>query len=123
MNKEACCMTSHRANRLAGELKKEISQLIKDEIKDPRIGFVTVTGVEVSGDMRHAKVYLSVLGDEKAKGDSILGLTKASGFMRSELSKRIKLRYMPELHFKIDESLDYSQKINSILSKVKEEQL
>lgn len=115
-------MTNHRSHRLGGEIQRELSDLIRSDLKDPRIGFVTITNVDVSGDLRHAKVYISIMGNEKEKKDTIIGLEKASGFMRTELSKRIKVRYMPELHFRIDESLDYSEKINSILSKVKEAQ-
>lgn len=114
-------MTSHRQYRLAGEIQREISQIIRDELKDPRIGFVTITDVEVSGDFRHAKVFISVMGDEKVRQSCLTGLSKATGFIRSELAKRINLRYIPELHFRVDESLDYSQKINKILSEVKEE--
>jgi ribosome-binding factor A len=115
-------VTGHRQNRLAGEIQREISQIIRDEIKDPRVGFVTVTDVEVTGDLRHAKIYISILGNDIAKESCLAGLAKATGFIRSELARRINVRYMPELHFKVDHSLDYSQKINNILAKVKEEE-
>jgi len=114
-------VTGHRQNRLAGEIQREISQIIRDQMKDPRVGFVTVTDVEVSGDIRHAKIFVSVLGDETVTESCLAGLSKAKGFIRSELARRINVRYMPELHFKVDQSLDYSQKINSILTKVKED--
>lgn len=115
-------MSSHRNHRLAGEIQREISQIIRDQLKDPRIGFITVTDVEVSGDLRHAKIFISILGNDNVKQESLNGLTKATGFIRTELAKRISLRYIPELYFKVDKSLDYSEKINSILAKVKKEQ-
>ncbi|MDW7674305.1 MAG: 30S ribosome-binding factor RbfA [Bacillota bacterium] len=112
-------MGNHRNNRLAGEIQREISQIIRDELKDPRIGFITITGVEVSGDLRHAKVFISIMGDDSNKQNTLGGLNKAAGFIRTELARRISLRYTPELHFRVDESLDYSEKINKIISETK----
>lgn len=112
---------SYRAGRLAETIKKEISNILRDEIKDPRIGFVTVTDVEVSLDLRNAKIYFSVLGDKDKRKGTIDVLNKANGFIRSELGRRIRLRFTPELLFKIDESLDHGIKIMEILEEVKEE--
>lgn len=113
-------MTSHRANRVAEEIKKEITQMLRDEIKDPRIGFVTVTTVEVTPDIRYAKVYISVLGDEETKVQSLHSLEKAKGFVRSELGKRMRLRYTPEISFRFDSSIEHGARILKLLKEVKE---
>lgn len=100
------------------QMKKEIAQILRDELKDPRVGFVTVTSVEVSGDLRHAKVFVSVLGDEEAKKQSLEGLQKATGFIRREVGQRIQLRYTPEIVFKFDASIEHGDKIARLLSQV-----
>jgi ribosome-binding factor A len=111
-------MAKIRTGRVGEQIKKELSLLIQSELKDPRIGFVTVTGVEVTNDLSQAKVYLSVLGDEEQKQASLKGLDKANGFLRSELGKRIRLRHVPELIFKIDESIAYGSRIEKLLSDI-----
>lgn len=113
-------MASHRANRVAEEIKREVTQMLRDEIKDPRVGFVTVTGVEVTPDMRYAKVFFSVYGNEEDKAQSMEALEKAKGFVRSELGKRMRLRYTPEISFKFDTSIEYGAKIMKLLEGVKE---
>lgn len=113
-------MASHRANRVAEEIKKEITQMIRDEIKDPRIGFVTVTGVDVTPDIRYAKVFISVYGEEDNRAQSLEALEKAKGFIRSELGKRMRLRYTPEISFKFDTSIEYGAKIMKLLAGVKD---
>lgn len=113
-------MASHRANRVAEEIKREVTQMLRDEIKDPRIGFVTVTGVEVTPDIRYAKVFFSVYGNEESKAQSMEALEKARGFVRSELGKRMRLRYTPEISFKFDTSIEYGAKIMKLLEGVKE---
>lgn len=80
-------MSKIRAGRVGEQIKKELSQLIQSGLKDPRIGFVTVTGVDVTNDLSQAKVYLSVFGDEEQKADSLKAIEKANGFLRSELGK------------------------------------
>lgn len=102
-------------------MKKELGDIIGRKIKDPRIGFVTVTDVEVSGDLQQAKVYISVLGDEKAKEETLKALTKATGFIRSEIGRRIRLRKTPEIYFEFDESLEYGSRIESILKELKKD--
>lgn len=87
-----------RANRV-GEQMKKLGDIISRKIKDPRIGFVTVTDVQVSGDLQIAKVYISVLGDEEQKENTLKGLAKAKGFIRSEIGQRIRLRKTPEITF------------------------
>ncbi len=113
-------MVSHRANRVAEEIKKEITQMLRDEIKDPRIGFVTVTGVEVSPDIRYAKVFVSILGGDEAKVQSMQALEKAKGFVRGELGKRMRLRYTPEVSFKFDPSIEHGAHIMKLLAEVKD---
>jgi ribosome-binding factor A len=112
-------MSKVRVSRIGEQMKKELSQIIQREIKDPRLGFVTVTGVEVSGDMQLAKVFISTMGNEEQKGNSIKALEKAKGFIRSELGRRIQLRHTPDLVFKTDESIEYGSKIQSILNDIK----
>ncbi len=111
-----------RAKQVGEQMKKELSDIISRKIKDPRVGFVTVTDVEVSGDLQQARVFISVLGDEKQKEDTLIGLTKATGFIRSEIGKRIRLRKVPEITFEYDESIDYGNRIESLLHQIKEEQ-
>ena len=113
-------MAKIRAGRVGEQIKKELSQLIQMELKDPRIGFVTVTGVEVSNDLSVAKVYLSVLGDDEAQDNALKALEKAKGFLRSELGKRIMLRHTPELVFKLDTSIEYGSRIERILNDIRD---
>jgi len=108
-------MSKIRAGRVGEQIKKELSQLIQSGLKDPRIGFVTVTGVDVTNDLSQAKVYLSVFGDEEQKTGSLKAIEKANGFLRSELGKLIRLRHTPELIFKIDESVAYGSHIEKLL--------
>lgn len=108
-------MSNIRANRVAEQMKKEIGDIISRKIKDPRIGFVTITDVEVTGDLQQAKVYVSVLGDEKEKQETLIGLSKAVGFIRSEIGRRIRLRKTPEIIFEFDEAQAYGQRIETIL--------
>lgn len=115
-------MAKNRSGRVSEQIKKELSVLIQSELKDPRIGFVTVTGVEVPNDLSQAKVYLSVFGDEDSKADSLKGLEKANGFLRTELGKRIRLRHTPELIFKIDESIAYGSHIEKLLGDITNEE-
>lgn len=106
---------SLRGGRVAEAIKEEISDIIHHGIKDPRVGFASITAVEVSRDFRHAKVFVSVLGDEVQKADTIKGLESASGFIRSELGKRVRLHHTPEILFRLDESIEHSVRITRIL--------
>jgi ribosome-binding factor A len=111
-------MSELRANRVAEQMKKELGDIISRKIKDPRVGFVTVTDVEVTGDLQQAKVYISVLGEEKQKHNTLLGLSKAKGFIRSEIGKRIRLRKTPELAFEFDEAVDQGNRIEHLLKEL-----
>lgn len=115
LSKEVITMSNLRANRVAEQMKKELGEILTRKIKDPRVGFVTVTDVEVTGDLQQATVYISVLGDDAKKQDTLLGLAKAKGFIRSEIGNRIRLRKTPEITFEFDEALEYGNRIETIL--------
>ncbi|EIT85122.1 ribosome-binding factor A [Fictibacillus macauensis ZFHKF-1] len=112
-------MSGIRSNRIGEQMKKELGDIIGRKLKDPRIGFVTVTGVEVTGDLQQATVYISVFGNDDQKEQTLRGLAKASGFIRTEIGKRIRLRKTPEISFKFDESIAYGSKIESLLTDLK----
>jgi len=109
---------SMRATRVGEQMKKELGDILGRKLKDPRIGFLTVTDVEVSGDLQIAKVYISVLGDEKKREETLKGLAKAKGYIRSEIGNRIRLRKTPELHFEFDESVYYGNRIESLIAEL-----
>jgi ribosome-binding factor A len=104
-----------RSERLGELILAEISALLRRDIKDPRIGFVTVTRVELSDDLRHAKVFVSCLGAEADKERMLQGLASATGYIRRHLGRALHLRYTPEIVFLVDESLAYGAKIAQIL--------
>ena len=104
-----------RSQKVSGLLKSEVGDILQREIKDPNIGFVTVTDVVLSDDLRIAKVYFSVLGDDLQKKRSEEGLRRARPFIQKLLGKRIRLRYMPHLQFHLDESWEYGESIERIL--------
>lgn len=107
-----------RAHRVAEQMKKELGEIISRKIKDPRVGFVTVTDVQVTGDLQQAKVFISVLGNEEEKENTLKGLAKATGFIRSEIGQRIRLRKTPEISFEFDESIQYGDKIEKLLKEL-----
>lgn len=109
-----------RIEKVQELIKQEVSKIILQELKDPRIGFVTVTQVDVTGDLHGAKIYVSLMGDENQIKDCWNGLQAALGYIRREIGKRIRLRCTPELSFQIDKSLDYSVHIQKLLTKIKE---
>ncbi|AQS59336.1 30S ribosome-binding factor RbfA [Desulforamulus ferrireducens] len=109
---------SHRPERMAEAIKKEIADLLRNDIKDPRLGFVTITGVEVTRDLSYAKVFVSVMGKEDQRKESIEILQKAAGYFRSEIGRRIKVRHAPELIFKLDVSLDHGTRIMELLHEI-----
>lgn len=110
-----------RSSRVADVIQKEISQMLLESIKDPRIGFVTITRVEVSDDCRIAKIYFSVAGTVTDRESSIKGLESAKGFVRKELAKRIHMKYIPEIMFKFDPSIEYSIHISEVIQQTKRE--
>lgn len=111
-------MTTIRSTKVAVLLKNEISQILQSRIKDPRVGFVTITNVVLSDDLRQAKIYYSIFGDEKQKKDSQIGLEHARSFIQKELGSRVQLRYTPNIRFYFDEGLAYEMRINRILEEL-----
>lgn len=114
-------MAKIRVGRVAEQIKKELSHIIQTELKDPGIGFMTVTGVDVTNDLSQAKVFISVLGNEEQKETSLKSLARGKGFIRSELGKRIRLRHVPELLFQFDTSIEYGSRIEKLLETINSE--
>ncbi len=116
-------MNDIRVRKLQEFIKQEVSQMLSHgAVKDPRVGFVTVTDVEVTGDLREATIYCSFFGSDKEKEESFQGLTRAVGFIRSELGKNLNIRHVPELTIAKDTSLDYSMHIESLLHDIHEKE-
>jgi len=111
-------MSSRRAQKAAEAIREVVSMAILAELQDPRIRDVTVTYVEVSADLRHAKVYVSVMGDETRQNLSLRGLQSAAGFLQSKIAKRIDLRYTPRLNFILDQGVKRSIEISQILDRL-----
>ncbi|ECH3807019.1 30S ribosome-binding factor RbfA [Listeria monocytogenes] len=111
-----------RANRVSEQMKKELGDILNRKIKDPRLGFVTVTGVDVTGDLQEAKVFISILGTDKEKENTLLALAKAHGFIRSEIGRHIRLRKVPEMSFEIDNSIAYGNRIDELLRDLNNDQ-
>lgn len=115
------CLEFQRSHRVGDAVHKEISALLVKGLKDPRIGFVTITAVEVTSDLRHAKIYFTTMGDEAARRNSAKGLQSSIPFIRREIGKHLRLRCVPELHFVFDTSLEYGNRIESILKEIQSE--
>ena len=115
-------MARLRVEKLQEAIKQELSKILLQDIKDPRIKFVTVTGVELTDDISLAKVYVSLYGTEKDQEEAWQGLNKAVGYMRTEIAKRIRLRFAPALIFAKDTSMEYSAHIEELLRKIKQEE-
>lgn len=113
-------MQGKRLDRVNQLIKEEISTLLQRELKDPRLGFVTVTDVETSNDLRTAKVFVSVLGDERQWAASLAALTSARGFVRNWLRRNLDLRVTPEIDFRPDRSMEHAAKIQSLLKQVRD---
>ena len=112
-------MASRRIARLNEQIKREIAEIIRTEVKDPRVGTVIVTGARVAPDLSSARIYVMLTGEHEERMQSLEGLAKASSFMRVELGKRLKLRRVPEIYFDHDTSLDYGMHIEKLLSGVR----
>jgi len=111
---------SHRSERVADVIRRELSLLLEREVKDPRVGFVTVTRVNVTRDLRSARVAVSILGDAGQKKESLAGLAAAQGFLRHEMAKRLGLRYTPGIEFYLDESLESETRIEELLRQIRQ---
>jgi ribosome-binding factor A len=112
-------MQGRRADRVGTLIQEEISRLLLQSVKDPRIGFVAVTRVSVTDDLRQAMVYIaSIKGEEKQRQESLIGLKRAAGFLRGELGRRLTLRYVPELLFSIDDSLERDMHLDELFRQI-----
>ncbi len=115
--------TNRRVSRVAELIKREVSQMLLNGIKDDRVGsgMVSVTDVDVSGDLQHAKIYVSIYGSEEAKSETMAGLKSATGYVRSELGSRMSLRRTPEVVFIEDLSIERGTKVLSLLNRLQQE--
>ncbi len=104
-----------RPRRIADQIQRDLADLIRAELKDPRVGMITLTGVEVSNDYRHAKIFFTTLGGPEVVSQSQQGLQRASGFLRSHLAGGLKLRIVPELHFVHDESVERGMRLSKLI--------
>ncbi len=110
--------TYKRSARVGDQMKQEIADILMKKIKDPRVGFVTVTDVDIADDLKNAKVFVSILG--AGKEETLKGLTSAAPFIRSELGKRIRLKYLPELLFRFDGTVERGAHIMELLREIEE---
>ena len=104
-----------RSRRIAEQVQRELSDIVRVDLKDPRVGMITITDVEVSQDQSHAKVFFTVLGDQARIDGAAAGLARAAGFLRSELAHRMKLRAVPQLQFKHDESVERGMRLSQLI--------
>lgn len=110
---------SHRIERVNSLIRQEISQMLQRQVKDPRLGsFIAITEVDTAPDLKNARIYVSHLGNEAERQETLKGLTAAAGFFRRELAKVLKLRYIPELSFHWDDSIERGARISQILERV-----
>lgn len=107
-----------RTDRINEQLRQEISLLVRDQVRDPRVGLVTITAVETSPELDHAKVYITALGDDEEKDEALQGLRSAAPFIRGQLGRRLHMRRIPELHFAIDRVLQEASRIETLLREV-----
>jgi ribosome-binding factor A len=114
-------MEGKRSDKVADLIQKEISQMLLRGLKDPRIGFVTITKVTVSEDCRTAKIYFSVVGSPEEREISTEGLNSAKGYVRKELGRRIRMKYTPEITFQFDPSIEYAIHIGEVIEQVRKE--
>ncbi len=115
-------MQTKRSERVGDLILEYVSQLLSREINDPRVGVVTLTGVKVSNDLKHACIYFSVLVEQQRKEEILSGLKSASGFIRSKVARELKLRFVPTLEFVYDDTQANAQRIEELLRKVKDSQ-
>jgi len=115
-------MVKQRTDRLNSLLKEVISEVIRKDVRNPHVNeLMTITRVEITKDLHHAKVFVSVIGDEAAKAETIMALQNAAGFIAVTASKKVVMRYFPELHFKLDDSVDKHMRIEKILGEISSE--
>jgi ribosome-binding factor A len=112
--KKAARRSSGRPQKLGDQIQREVSDLVQRELRDPRVGMITVTSVDVSPDLSHAKVFFTIFEKDKLK-DTLAGLKRASGYLRSQLARRIKLYTTPELRFEYDESVERGDRLSRLI--------
>jgi ribosome-binding factor A len=111
---------SHRPERVGELIREAVGEFLTSNVRDPRVGFVTVTAVQVSADLTHATVLVSVMGSEEEKARSLEGLASAARFLRAQLARELRLRTSPELTFRLDRGLEHAQRIDRVLKELKE---
>lgn len=111
---------TRRQIQVGDEIKQIVSVLLQRELKDPRIGFVTITGVQVTQDLKYARIHVSVMGSKEEQRDTMDALTSARGFIRREIASRMEIRYVPEIQFRLDKGAEYSDQIARLLNELKE---
>lgn len=109
---------SQRTDRVADSLRKELSVLLMREVRDPRVALATISRVQVARDLGHARIWISVLGDEETRLQTMEGIEHAKGFLRSQIGRRLKLRVTPELAFELDRGAEYLQDMTELLDKL-----
>lgn len=112
----------HRHERLADQIRIEIAEMIEGELRDPRIGFATVTRVEISPDLRHGRVLVSVIGSEESRAETLEGLSSATGFVRREIARRVGLRRAPEIVFVLDRGPEELERVQKLLDEIRHEE-
>lgn len=116
-------MTQYRAERLQGLLQTELSDIIRNSLKDPRVGFASITAVDVSKDLRHVKAFVSVMGQLAEQEETVATLNNAADYIRTEIGKRVRLRHTPEIIFRLDRSIEHGSHINALLRKLEQDQV
>lgn len=106
---------SHRVERVADAIREVIAELLLRGIKDPRVGMATITGVKLTADLRHARVYFSVIGDDASRARTLAGLRSAAGFIRNQIGKRLSLRVAPEVIFELDPTYIQAERVSQLL--------
>jgi ribosome-binding factor A len=104
-----------RSARIADQIQRELAEIVRLELRDPRVRLLTLTGVELSRDQSHAKVFFTVLGPESEGREALEGLQRAAGFLRSQLGRRLTTRTVPELHFEYDESIERGARLSRLI--------
>jgi ribosome-binding factor A len=113
--------SSRRPEQVAETVRQVITDALAREVRDPRVGFVTITGVQVTNELSHARVLVSVPGDEAARERALEGLESAAGFLRSRAARALTTRTVPELHFELDRGLEHAARINELLEEIRRE--
>ena len=113
---------SRRPDQVAGTIRQVIADALTREVRDPRVGFVTVTGVLVTNDLSHARVMVSIPGDDSEKSKALQGLQSAAGFLRTRAARALTTRTVPELHFELDKGMEHAARIEKLLQTIRREE-